>query len=715
MTKLLQDADDICQILLQPISDLSKSLAEKLVALNIRTYWDILLHVPLRYEDLTKTSSIEASVIGSSALVEGEIISCEVIHKRTRQLQVVVYDKTAYITLIFLHFYPNYKTQYQVGKSIRAYGEVKAGFAGSKTMFHPKIKSIKEDVSLEKTFSPIYPMTNGLVQAQIIKVVNQALTYLDEIENKFGPLETLPESIIDSQLTVNNTPDQVGNDRRSCSETQLMGLSSAIRTLHKLTPQEFAGNKHIVALKRLKMDELMAQQLILLNIYRAKHKEKSQILKPRATYTKELFTLLPFKLTNAQTRVLGEIYADIAKPTQMNRLLQGDVGSGKTIVAAFAMLVAVENGCQACIVAPTEILAEQHYLKIRQLLSPLDLNITWLSGSLTPKQKREAYAKIEAGEAQIVIGTHAVIQKDVNFKNLALIVVDEQHRFGVEQRLVLQAKGDNPHQLMMSATPIPRSLAMGYYADLDVSTIDELPPGRTPVETILVNNNRRHEVISFVKKALIDGAQIYWVCPLIEESENLDLENAINTYNELTEILKPVTVGLIHGKLKSSEKAAVMEEFKAGQIQVLVATTVIEVGVDVPNASIMVIEHSERMGLAQLHQLRGRVGRGKLQSKCVLLYHYPLSEVAKRRLKAIHENSDGFVIAHEDLLIRGPGEILGSRQSGLPILKFADLETDLELLQLAKKIAPIMLSDFPDYAKNLTKLWFHHDEQFLKT
>ena len=500
-------------MILDKIQNISVAIAEKLVSMQIHTYWDLLLHIPLRYEDLTQVTAIAESGIGRTTFVEGEIIACEVVARRRRQLQVIISDGNTHLTLIFFHFYPNYASQYQVGKRIRAYGEIKPGIGGGRSMMHPKIRSVQEQApqaGLAANFSPIYSTVNGLSQANISKLVDSALELLDDT------LETLPQEIIQAQ--------------------QLYGLAQALRILHKLTTAEFANNAHVAAMRRLKLDELLAQQLILLNVYQQKHQALSQCLKPKATYTKALLASLPFKLTTAQTRVLGEIYADIAKTTQMNRLLQGDVGSGKTIVATLAMLVAVENWYQACIIAPTEILAEQHYLKTQQLLEHLKINVVWLSGSLTPKQKETAYAQITSGGAQIVIGTHAVFQKDVVFANLALIVVDEQHRFGVEQRLLLQAKGNNPHQLMMSATPIPRTLAMSYYADLDVSTIDELPPGRTPIETLLINNNRRHEVVAFVKQMVNEGAQVYWVCPLIEESEKLDLENAINTYNELAQL-----------------------------------------------------------------------------------------------------------------------------------------------------------------------------------
>lgn len=685
----------IVENLLKPISGISNLVQEKLSALKIYSYWDVLLHIPIRYENLTETSTIEASNVGSKSLVEGEIIACDVLQKKTRQLRVVISDKTAYITLIFLHFYPNYTSQYQIGRRIQAYGEIKVGIHGDKTIFHPKVKTVIEDLSLPKTFSPIYATTEGLKQYQIIKVINLALTYLEELEAKFGKLITVPDNIILS----NN----------------LLSFSDSIKLLHHLTVEQHQVGDEKKALERLKFDEFLVQQLLLLNIYRNKHKENSTILKPRATYTKQLFALLPFQLTDAQRLVLGEIYADIAKHTQMNRLLQGDVGSGKTIVAAFSMLVAVENGFQAAIVAPTEILAEQHYLKINELLKPLNLNVIWLSGSMKAKEKRESYIKIANGFANIIVGTHAVFQKDVAFDKLALVVIDEQHRFGVEQRLLLQSKGRNPHQLMMSATPIPRTLAMSYYADLDISIIDKLPPGRTPIETLLVGSERKSEVVSFIKNSIKNNAQVYWVCPLIEESEKLNLESAINAFEDLQALLPNIVIGLIHGKLKSVEKASIMADFKSGKIQLLVATTVIEVGVDVPNASIMVIEHSERMGLSQLHQLRGRVGRGSLESKCILLYQHPLSIIAKKRLKIIKENNDGFKIAHEDLLIRGPGEILGSRQSGLPILKFANLETDMPILMKAKDIAKIMLNDYPVESKSLVNLWFHSDQEFLKT
>ena len=671
--------------LLDKIKNITPALATKLSAIGVNTYWDLLLHTPIRYEDLTKVYNITDVKIGSVAQIEGEILSVAVINKRTKQLQVQITDGNEIITLIFFHFYPNYASQYQIGKKIRAFGEVKAGFSMmGKSIIHPKVQSVTYTPNLSNTFSPIYGTTNGLKQIQIVKLVEEALLLLDQID-------ILPD------ILISNLPK----------------TSKALLTLHKLTPKEFNTESHNEALTRLKLDELIAQQLILYKAYELKHKNESIILKPRATYTRMLLDSLPYKLTPEQTKVLGEIYADMAKPTQMNRLLQGDVGSGKTIVATMAMLVAVENGYQAAIMAPTEILAQQHYAKTKQLLQVIGIEVVWLSGSINAKQKKMVYNDIKTGVAQIIIGTHAIFQKDVEFNSLALIAVDEQHRFGVEQRLSLQAKGINPHQLMMSATPIPRTLAMSYYADLDISTIDKLPPGRTPIKTVLINSGRRLEVIKFVAEMCSKNSQVYWVCPLIEESENFDLQNAINTFNELQDGLNGYKVGLVHGKLKSTEKASVMKEFSDGKIQVLVATTVIEVGVDVLNASIMVIEHSERMGLSQLHQLRGRVGRGSLDSQCILLYQAPLGEIAKRRLKVIYENNDGFVIANEDLAIRGPGELLGQKQSGLPALRFANLDTDLPLLKHGRELAKIIATKYPDIATEFISLWFNSSEHFL--
>lgn len=671
--------------ILEPIPNVEK-YRSKLFKLDISNYWDLALHIPLRYEDLTKVYPIIEAQIGQQVMIQGKIIGHEIVHKRNKQLLVRVDDGSSIITLMFFHFYPSYTSQYAIGKIIRAHGEIKADYYGNKTIIHPKTQNVTEESKLSNTFSPIYPTTNGLSNVVIIKLVE------DLFNSNIIP-ETLPKSVIDKY--------------------KLMGLEQALLSLHKLTPTQFANNVQEQALTRLKFDELIAQQLLMQKIYANKHKNNSPVIKSTHQLIIKLLEKLPFALTNAQKKVLHEILSDMAKPHQMNRLLQGDVGSGKTIVATIAALAAIENSFQAVIMAPTEILAEQHYLKISKLVEDMGVKTVWLAGSLTAKQKREAAASCIDGSAQLIIGTHAVFQKNVEFKKLGFVVIDEQHRFGVEQRLALINKGANdiyPHQLMMSATPIPRSLAMSYYADLDVSSIDELPPGRTPIQTLLINNNRRNEVIKFVRDHANLGHQAYWVCPLIEESEKLELENAINTFEELSKSLAPIKVGLVHGKMKAKEKADIMADFMANWTQVLVATTVIEVGVDVPNASIIVIEHSERMGLAQLHQLRGRVGRGNNASQCVLLYESNLNETAKQRLKVISTSTDGFEIARQDLLIRGPGELLGQRQSGIPALRFANLESDIDILHKARDIANDLVQNYPVQAKYLVEIWFHNKQ-----
>lgn len=671
--------------ILAPIHNADK-YQTKLNKLNLHTYWDLALHIPLRYEDLTKVYPIAETQIGQQVMIQGKIIGHEIVHKRAKQLLVRVDDGSAIITLLFFHFFPNYVTQYAIGKQVRAHGEIKADFYGNKTIFHPKIQSVQQETKLDNTFSPIYPTTNGLANSVFIKLV-------EDLFNANLIAETLPKPILERY--------------------QLLSLEQALLTLHKLTPQQFAENYQQHALRRLKFDELIAQQLLMQKIYANKHHNPAPSLTTTNQYLIPLLAKLPFELTKAQKKVLHEILADMQHPQQMNRLLQGDVGSGKTIVATIAALVAIENGYQAVIMAPTEILAEQHYQKTKNLIANLGIDLVWLTGSLSAKTKREAQAQCANGQAQLIIGTHAVFQKNVEFQKLGVVIIDEQHRFGVEQRLALVNKGqDNlaPHQLMMSATPIPRSLAMSYYADLDVSSIDELPPGRTPIKTLLVNNKRRNEVISFVRQHANLGNQTYWVCPLIEESEKLELENAINMHQELTQALAPVKVGLVHGKMKAKDKADIMADFTANWTQVLVATTVIEVGVDVPNASIMVIEHSERMGLSQLHQLRGRVGRGSTESQCILLYDSNPSEIAKQRLKVISGSTDGFEIARQDLLIRGPGELLGQRQSGIPALRFANLEADIDILHSAQDLARILSEKYPAQAKLLVELWFHNKQ-----
>jgi len=672
--------------LLQPIQAES-NIIECLKELHIHNYWDLLLHIPLRYEDLTQVYKIANASVGSVVMVEGTILSAHVVRKRSAYLEVRIQDDSAVIILIFFKFYANYATQYSPGKTIRAFGEIKLDFIGNKTIVHPKIQTVNNNnLNTAQNFTPVYRLVKGLTQKHLIKLVDEALLKLEEAKI------LLPDT-----------------------NTKYPSIQQALVTLHRLTPADYHANKHQQALQRLKLDEMLTLQLIMHNLYNIKRKATTVSLKADANKVNAFIRSLPFTLTQAQLRVIAEIYQDLSSPQQMNRLLQGDVGSGKTIVATIAMLPAIFNNYQVCVLAPTEILAEQHYNKISQFLAPLNVAVTWLAGSLTKRDKHTVYTQITTGKAQVVIGTHAVLQEQVIFHNLALVIVDEQHRFGVEQRLQLQNKSLYPHQLMMSATPIPRSLAMSYYADFDLSIIDELPPNRKPITTTLVNNGRRNEVIDFVGQQLQLGAQVYWVCPLIDESEVQQLSNAQDMYNQLLQQLPQVKIGLIHGRLKARDKTTIMQDFLQQRLQILVATTVIEVGVDVPNASIMVIEHSERMGLAQLHQLRGRVGRGSRESVCILLYQNPLGLVAKKRLKVISSETDGFKIAHQDMLIRGPGEILGNRQSGLPLLKFANLEEDVKLITQAQNYARAVFAHNPQLSMDYARLWHNKAAVYLKT
>ena len=535
----------------------------------------------------------------------------------------------------------------------------------------------------------MYPTVSGLSQPTLRRIIRQALDQTDLAD-------TLPESLLD--------------------KLKLPPLAESLHLLHAPPPEYSIGqlsDSSLPAWQRLKFDELLAQQLSM-RLARAQRLSGQAVpLVGDGSLAEPLVQSLPFALTAAQERVLAEIRHDLAQPHPMHRLLQGDVGSGKTIVAALSALAAIEAGAQVAVMAPTEILAEQHHIKFRQWLEPLGISVAWLSGSLKKKEKDQAKAALADGRIRLAVGTHALFQDEVSFQNLGLVIVDEQHRFGVAQRLALKNKGRDVHQLMMSATPIPRTLAMSFFADLDVSVIDELPPGRTPIKTRLVNNIRRREVEGFVLATCKKGQQAYWVCPLIEESEALQLQTATDTLAELQAALPELTVGLVHGRMKSAEKAAVMAEFAAGRIHVLVATTVIEVGVDVPNAALMVIEHAERMGLSQLHQLRGRVGRGAAVSSCVLLFAEPLGDTAKARLKVIYENTDGFEIARQDLNIRGPGEFLGARQSGLPMLRFADLEQDLPLLEAARQLAPELIAHHPDIVEKHLARWLASREGYL--
>jgi len=665
-------------------------LQAKLAKLGLRRAEDFVLHLPLRYEDETHLCPIGRTLPGAAVQVEGQVADVSVQFRPRRQLVVRLQDGSGEVVLRFLNFYGSQLKQFETardaGRPVRAFGDLRGGFLGAE-MVHPRVRVVDPGTPLPDRLTPIYPTTAGLAQSALRKLIERALGEADLND-------TLPAAVRDG----------------------LPLFAEAIHALHAPAAGLAADHLHDPdhpAWQRVRLDELVAQQLSLRRAYQARRAKGAPILAARGELADALLARLPFAPTGAQRRVWQEIVADLQQPHPMQRLLQGDVGSGKTLVAALAALQAIEAGWQAAFMAPTEILAEQHYLKLAAWLEPLGVKVAWLAGSMKSAEKRARQAEAAAG-AQLVVGTHALIQEAVDFARLGLAIVDEQHRFGVAQRLALRQKGSNPHQLMMSATPIPRTLAMTYFADLDVSVLDELPPGRTPVKTKLVADARRDEVIARVRAACAEGRQAYWVCPLIEESEKLDLQAALDTHAQLQEELPELRVGLVHGRLKADEKAAVMADFAGGRGHLLVATTVIEVGVDVPNASLMVIEHAERFGLSQLHQLRGRVGRGTAESVCVLMYAGPLSETARARLKIIYEHTDGFEIARQDLHLRGPGEFIGVRQSGVPLLRYADLERDAALAEQARVVAEQLLRDDPAAAARHLQRWLGGREDLLK-
>ena len=684
------------------------SAAEKaLHKLGLHRPIDFALHLPIRYEDETKITRLEDALDGDVAQIEGEIMSCDVVIRARRQLVAVLNDGTDSCQLRFLNFYPSQQKQLAVGAKIRARGELRGGMFGWQ-MVHPVCKAAGG--VLPQALTPVYSTVAGLPQPYLRKAVVNGLA---RAESSGALSETIPSEIL----------SKIG-------QLPAWNMREALSFLHypsaDVTLSQFEDHTH-PAWQRLKIEELLAQQLSQLT----SKMERDALHAPALQATKnglheKLLATLPFALTQAQHRVSVEIAQDLSQTRPMHRLLQGDVGSGKTIVAALAAAIGVDAGFQCALMVPTEILAEQHFRKLVVLLEPLfeplNLKVAWLTGSQTAKQRREALALIESGQAALVVGTHAIIQDKVIFKNLALAIVDEQHRFGVAQRLALRAKmnepAHEPHLLMMTATPIPRTLAMSYYADLNVSTIDELPPGRTPIITKVLSDSRKSEVIERIADQIKRGRQVYWVCPLIEESEMLDLTNATQTHADLSEAFKGHMVGLLHSRMLPAEKKAVMALFTSGEMKLLVSTTVIEVGVDVPNASLMVIEHAERFGLSQLHQLRGRVGRGAAASACVLIYSTGesgrLGDLAKARLKAMAGTNDGFEIARLDLEIRGPGEFLGARQSGAALLRFADLTEDAALLERIRIIAPEMLRDHAALAQQHIERWMGGKVDFLK-
>jgi ATP-dependent DNA helicase RecG len=688
------------------LAGLGNATLTRLARLGIASKFDLVLHLPLRYDDETVLHPIAGAPAGQPVLVEGRVVECDIKYRPRRQLVCHIEDGSGVLTLRFLNFYTSQVKQFAAGARVRAFGEIRHGFFGPE-MVHPRYRVVLGEAPVARALTPVYPTTAGLAQDALRRMIERALADSDLAD-------TLPDALI--------------------APLRLPRFGESIRYLHHPPPaaprQQLQERSH-PAWRRIKFDELLAQQLSMRLHYRRRRAVDAPALKVRGTLTRALLEKLPFTLTRAQHAALAQIRRDLAEPHPMQRLLQGDVGSGKTVVAALAALQCVENGHQAAVMAPTEILAEQHYRKFAGWMRDLGVEVAWIAGGLRGREKRDALARVAAGTAQVVVGTHALIQEEVRFHSLALAIVDEQHRFGVHQRLALRMKGTRPirdaqpHQLMMSATPIPRTLAMSFYADLDVSVIDEMPPGRTPVATRLVSEARRDEVIQRIRDACLAGSQAYWVCPLIEETgteaprkragaEALQLQAAIETHGNLSRTFPELKVGLVHGRLKSGEKARVMEAFLRGEVHLLVATTVIEVGVDVPNATLMVIEHAERMGLSQLHQLRGRIGRGGGAGTCILLYRNPLTDTARERLKIIYENHDGFEIARHDLRLRGPGELLGARQSGVPMLRFADLSADVDLLEAARGAAERLLREDPDAARAHLARWLGEKHELLR-
>ena len=683
-------ADSTSDPITRPVTTLKgvgPRVAEKLARLELHTIQDVLFHLPLRYQDRTRVCPIGALREGMEIAIEGQVEHTEIVFRRRRMLLCRVADGSGAILLRFFHFSKQQREALRPGTSLRCFGEARRG-PQMMEMVHPEYRPRLQDqaAEVEETLTPIYPTTEGVHQLTLRRLTEEALTMVSAVH------EWLPESI--------------------AGDLDFPGLADALGFLHRPPPD---ANVALLlegmhpAQQRLAFEELLAHQLSMLTMRARAAAHSALPLDVPGQMGKCLLANLGFMLTAAQHRVSEEIRKDLQRPNPMLRLVQGDVGSGKTVVAALACLQAVEAGCQAAIMAPTEILTEQHYRSFQKWLEPMDLRIAWLSGKQKAAQRREMLELVKSGQAAVVVGTHALFQGDVEFAHLALIIVDEQHRFGVHQRMALRQKGESaglyPHQLIMTATPIPRTLAQTAYADLDVSVIDELPPGRKPVDTVAMSQSRRSEVVEHVARACREGRQCYWVCTLVEESEALQCEAAEVTHAKLREALVDLRIGLVHGRLKPAEKEAVMHSFKAGELDLLVATTVIEVGVDVPNASLMIIDNAERLGLSQLHQLRGRVGRGSEKSSCVLLYQPPLSENGRKRIQALRATGDGFKIAQIDLELRGPGELLGTRQTGLMQFRIADLARDGALIPRVARAAAELMRASPGSVKPLIRRW----------
>ncbi|ACH67328.1 ATP-dependent DNA helicase RecG [Aliivibrio fischeri MJ11] len=673
---------------LTSLAGVGAKVAEKLEKIGLVSIQDLLFHLPLRYEDRTRVYPMARVHSGLFAAVQGKVMSCDMQFGKRKMLLVKISDGNGTITLRFFNFNAGMKNSFSEGKLVHAYGEIKRGGSGLEIV-HPEYQFHvpSQPLEIEASLTPVYPTTDGLRQNTLRSLTDQALELLD----KAAVTELLPQGLYNNQITLNQ----------------------ALHIIHRPDPSinldAFDEGKH-PAQQRLIMEELLAQNLSMLSV-RSKGQQEDAL--PLATLTnlkQKLLAQLPFTPTNAQQRVVAEIEQDLAKPHPMMRLVQGDVGSGKTLVAALAAVQAIEHGYQVALMAPTELLAEQHAANFAHWFESMGITVGWLAGKLTGKAKEKELERITSGEAKMIVGTHALFQQNVEFHHLALVIIDEQHRFGVDQRLELREKGQKngayPHQLIMTATPIPRTLAMTAYADLETSVIDELPPGRTPIQTIAVPDTRRDEIVNKVRSACMnDGRQAYWVCTLIDDSEVLEAQAASDTAEALRLQLPELNIGLVHGRMKPKEKQQIMQEFKEGNLHLLVATTVIEVGVDVPNSSLMIIENPERLGLAQLHQLRGRVGRGSVASHCVLLYHSPLSKTAQKRLSVLRESNDGFVIAQRDLEIRGPGELLGTKQTGLADFKIADLVRDQHLIPEVQRIARHLHDNYPQNAKAIILRW----------
>jgi len=681
----------------QPLSALKgvgPKMEQKYQRLGLHTVQDVLFHLPFRYQDRTRVVPIGEARSGQSVVIEGKVELAEAVFRGRRNLLVRISDGTGFLTLRFFHFSSAQQANFKRGRGVRCFGEVRAGKNGPE-LIHPEYDFIEVDEGgVEDYLTAVYPTTEGVHQLSIRKLVQQAVErFLPQVD------ELLPDEVLQA--------------------LQMNELRDALRTVHRPSPEDdvtsLEAGAH-PAQQRLAFEELLAHHLSLHVLRKNLQKESAPSLQVANELSRKLLDSLPFALTTAQQRVIGDINSDMEKPHPMQRLVQGDVGSGKTIVAAMAALNAVGNGYQVAIMAPTELLAEQHLNNFQNWLLPLGIEVIPLTGKLKAAARRQSLQLVADGTAQVVVGTHALFQEGVQFHRLGLIIVDEQHRFGVHQRLALREKGNlagiYPHQLIMTATPIPRTMAQSIYADLDVSTIDELPPGRQAVESVVLPDSRRAEVVQRVATACKEGRQAYWVCPLIEESEKLELQAATDMANELTAALPELAVELVHGRMTAKEKEQIMQSFKSGKVDLLVATTVIEVGVDVPNASLMIIENSERLGLSQLHQLRGRVGRGSEKSSCVMLYQSPLGELARKRLAAMRETNDGFEISRQDMELRGPGELLGTRQTGMQQFRIADIMRDQKMLGPVREAAALIESRFPERIEPIINRWVNRAEDY---